>query len=199
LNGLSDEKQWFMTSRYYTYLGAGYDENFFETQDGRSRTAWANDKAWDDVINIGEFEPTAMLLGWDELTEKEQWYMRRRYYKYTDAKHDEEFIENRDGRDRSKWARDKAYDDLVCMSVTVKYHHRDKMRGCVCSAYDNGVNEGRVRLFECVLDGTNKTPCYYVLMPEKTYYDDKSHRVEVRVRAFLWRLRHPFYRRRHNK
>jgi len=197
LNGLSDEEQWFMTNRYYTYLGAEYDEDFFGSQDGRSRTAWAHDKAWDDVINIGEFEPK--LLGWNELTEKEQWYMRRRYYKYTDAKHDEEFGRTHDGHGRKKWAHDKAWDDLVSMSVTVKYKHRDKMKSCVCSAYDNDVNDGRVRAFECVLDGSNKTPCYYVLMPEDTFYDDKTHRIELAVRTLLWRLRHPFYRRRHNK
>lgn len=196
---MSDEKQWFMTSRYYTYLGADYDDDFFGNQEGRSRTVWAHDKAFDDMINIGAFEPSTMMLGWDELSEKEQWYMRRRYYEYTDAKYNDDFIASRNGRGRCKWTCDKAYDDLLRMSVTVKYQNRDKMRGCVCSAYDNGVNDGRVRLYECVLDGTKKTPCYYVLMPEKTFYDDKSHRIEVRIRAFLWRLRHPFYKRRHNK
>ena len=197
INELSAEEQWVMTSRYYTYLGAEYDEDYFGNQEGRSRTAWANDKAWDDVINIGEFEPSVVISGWDGLTEKEQWYMRSRYYKYTDAKYDEEFGSSHDGHGRRKWAHAKAYNDLLGMSVTVKYQNRDKLRGCVCSPYDNGVNGGRVREFECVLDGSNKTPCYYVLMPEDTFCDSKTHRIELAIRTLLWRLRHPFFRRRH--
>jgi CTP-dependent riboflavin kinase len=62
---------------------------------------------------------------------------------------------------------------------------------CICSAYDNGHNEGgKVRLFECVLDGTNKTPCYCVIMPEKTWYDKKSHKIENMLRRYFWRIRH---------
>ena len=61
---------------------------------------------------------------------------------------------------------------------------------CICSAYDDGYNKGRVRVFECVLDGTKKTPCYYVLMSEKTFYDDKNHRIEVELRGLLWRIKH---------
>jgi len=61
---------------------------------------------------------------------------------------------------------------------------------CKCSAYDYGNNEGgKVRLFECVLDGTNKTPCYYVIMPEKTWYDEKSHKIENLLRRYLWRIK----------
>ena len=66
---------------------------------------------------------------------------------------------------------------------------------CECSAYEgagSGEKRMKVNQFQCVIDG-NKYPCFYVLMPERTWYDEKSHDVEFMLRGLVWRLCHLFY------
>lgn len=72
---------------------------------------------------------------------------------------------------------------------------------CVCSAYEGfgfGEKTMKVNMYQCVIDG-NKYPCYYVLMPETKWYDEKNHNAELILREFFWRLRHPFFAYRNMK
>jgi hypothetical protein len=69
---------------------------------------------------------------------------------------------------------------------------------CKCSAFDDIVKDGKVHEFQCVRD-YGGSPCYYILMSEKYFYEEKSHKSEYKLRAFLWKIKHLLWKRKHKK
>ena len=56
----------------------------------------------------------------EDLTKEKQIFFRERYLEYIKDGYKEDFIGNREGRPWWEWARDKAWDDVLCMNEVIE-------------------------------------------------------------------------------